>query len=523
MSGVTEKKMLDPSISSIVILGGGTAGCLAALGIRKHLPDIPVTLVRSTKMGVIGVGEGTIWSVVNYLHNFLGLEPSDFYRQVCPSIKLGIHYLWGPRDAFNYTFTPQFTGPTSENSHAVGYYCDDSFEFANVMSALMAHDKVCLRNPAGEPVLKNGFAYHLENKRFVGFLEATAAKQGVQLLDDIVDDVVLNEGGVQRLMLQSGQEIEGDLFLDCSGFRAELIGRGLNEPFVDFSDSLFCDRAIFGGWEREPDDIYHPYTTAETMDSGWSWQIEHDHVVNRGYVFCSQFASDTEAEEEFRQRNPKVKDTKAVKFQPGSRRRVWVKNVVALGNAAGFVEPLEATAIGMICDGVVNLVRAIKSGGSTLMPEIRDAYNRNQANSWEIIRDFLALHYRFNTRRDTPFWQACVADTPLGKAQKYVDYYQAVGPDFSLLKNDLGSDFFDSEGYLSMLVGQDVPYRRQPEISFAEKHAWKLRVANLRDMMHDAMDMREYLEAVRASTVDAQQPMQAMSFSHDGMGELQWH
>ncbi|MCP4889002.1 MAG: tryptophan 7-halogenase, partial [Planctomycetaceae bacterium] len=181
------------------------------------------------------------------------------------------------------------------------------------------------------------------------------------------------------------------------------------------------------------------------------------------------------------------------------------------------------TAIGMICDGVVNLVRAIKSGGSTLMPEIRDVYNRNQANSWEIIRDFLALHYRFNTRRDTPFWQACVADTPLGQTQKYVDYYQAVGPDFSLLRNDLVSDFFDSEGYLSMLVGQNVRYRRQPEISFAEKHAWKLRVANLRDMMHDAMDMREYLEAVRASTVDAQQPMQAMNFSHDGMGELQWH
>ena len=523
MSEATEKALLDSSITSIVILGGGTAGCLAALGIRKHLPEIPVTLVRSSKMGVIGVGEGTIWSVVNYLHNFLEIEPAKFHQQVCPSIKLGIHYLWGPRAAFNYTFTPQFTGPTSESAHATGYYCDDSFEFANLKSALMAHDKVCLKDPTGQPVLNNGFAYHLENKKFVAFLEATAASQGVQLVDDIVDDVVLNESGIQRLILQSGNTIEGDLFLDCSGFRAELIGRSLREPFVDFSDSLFCDRAIFGGWERELDDSYHPYTTAETMDSGWSWQIEHDHVVNRGYVFCSQFASDAEAEEEFRRRNPKVKVTKSVQFKPGVRRRVWVKNVIALGNAAGFVEPLEATAIGMICDGVVNLVRAIKSGGSMLMPEIRDAYNRNQANSWEIIRDFLALHYRFNTRRDTPFWQACVADTPLGQAQRYVDYYQAVGPDFSLLGKELGSNFFDAEGYLSMLVGQNVPYRRQPEISFAQKHAWKLRVANLRDLMHDAMDMKEYLDVVRSAPMDAKGPMQAMSFSHDGVGELRWH
>ena len=141
------------------------------------------------------------------------------------------------------------------------------------------------------------------------------------------------------------------------------------------------------------------------------------------------------------------------------------------------------------------------------------------------VRDFLALHYRFNTRKTTPFWQACVNDTPLGNAGRYVDYYQAVGPDFSLLNVDLKRDFFDADGYLAMLVGQQVPYQRKPEINFRNQHAWKLHLSGLQDLMHDAMDMPEYLGHVRQGTSLPTHRTSAINLdiARDGIGELRWH
>ncbi|MEM9058151.1 MAG: tryptophan 7-halogenase, partial [Pseudomonadota bacterium] len=344
---MTDNEAARP-IEKIAVLGGGSAGFLAAFALKKQLPEVPLVVVRSTAMGVIGVGEGTIWSVVNFLHRFLELDPARFHRECKPGIKLGIHYLWGPRPFFNYTFAPQLTAPLKGTEHARGYFCQDSFDYADLASVLMTHDKVCLKKPNGEPYLPASYAYHLENERFVRYLEAMAVELGIETVDDVVASVEQDDSGITALKLESGASLAADFFVDCSGFRAELIGKALGEPFVEFSDVLPCDTAIFGGWERTPDDVYHPYTTAETMDAGWSWRIEHDHVVNRGYVYCSSFIGDDEADAEFRRKNPHVKATRSVKFQPGVRRNVWVKNVLALGNAAGFVEPLEATAIGMI-------------------------------------------------------------------------------------------------------------------------------------------------------------------------------
>ena len=510
-------------INRIVVLGGGSAGFLAAFGIKKQMPEIEVVVVRSTKMGVIGVGEGTIWSVVNFLHHFIGIPAEDFHKKINPSIKLGIHYLWGPRPFFNYTFAPQLTAPLKGSEIPRGYFCDEDFDYADMASVLMTHDKVCIRKPNGLPHLPGSFAYHLENRLFVGYLEELASEYEIETIDDLVCGVEDDEDGINTLILESGQKVSADFFIDCSGFRAELIGKALNEEFKSFQDVLYCDRAIFGGWERTPDDPYHPYTTAETMNSGWSWQIEHDHVVNRGYVYCSQFISDDEADAEFRKRNPNIEHTKSVKFNAGVRKRTWVKNVIAFGNAAGFVEPLEATAIGMICDGVVNFVRAIKSTGGYLAPAARDAYNRLQETNWELIRDFLAVHYKFNKRLDTPFWNACINDTNLGGAQKYIDLYHEVGPDFSLLTTEMKRDFFGAEGYLSMLVGQQLPYRRQLDLSFEEKHRWKLYRNNLKESIYEAMDMKEYLEFVRGSGLPEFSESKRLPAEAEGVGELQWH
>ena len=157
------------------------------------------------------------------------------------------------------------------------------------------------------------------------------------------------EGGIAAVHLEDGRRLAADFFIDASGFRSELLGRALEEPFVSFDRSLFCDRAVVGGWERTDEPIL-PYTTAETMDAGWAWQIEHEHHVNRGYVYSSQAISDDEAAAEFLRKNPKAPQSpRVVKFRSGRYRRQWVDNVVAIGNAGGFVEPLEATALMIVC------------------------------------------------------------------------------------------------------------------------------------------------------------------------------
>ena len=258
-------------------------------------------------------------------------------------------------------------------------------------------------------------------------------------------------------------------------FSSFLLGKTLQVPFVSFKRSLFCDRAVVGGWERGPVEVIKPYTTAETMNSGWCWQIEHDHRINRGYVYSSAFFSDEEAEAEFRRKNPKIGPSRVVRFVSGYYDCGWKKNVVAIGNSAGFVEPLESTALFVICDEAWAVAQSLAD--SDLEPDeiLAEVYNKWCRQTWESIRGFLAIHYKFNTRLETPFWRACQEETDLGdRAQEYVSYFQERGPSLLWVSTLLqGRDAFDSEGWVTMLVGQDVPYRRKYVPSEAEQKAWK--------------------------------------------------
>jgi tryptophan halogenase len=518
------------SIRKIVVLGGGSAGFLSALGIAKRLPGVELVVVRSTKMGVIGVGEGTIPSVVQFLHNFLGIEIGTFTRQVNASIKLGIKYLWGKRPFFHYTFSPQLDQRHPWFPIAKGYFCQDDFEFADLNSALMRYDKVSLRARDGRPQMNQNFAYHLENRHLVEFFEKLSDEMAIRKIDAVVQSVEEGPQGIAALHLDDGRRIEGDLFIDCSGFRAELIGKTLGEPFVDFSNALFCDRAVVGGWARSEDDVYHPYTTAETMDAGWAWKIEHDEIVNRGYVFCSRFLSDEQAVEEFCRKNPKIESPRVIRFRAGVHRRTWVKNVVAIGNAAGFVEPIEATAIGVICDSVSRLVRGLSASNLGLLDIQRTIFNRIVFKNWEIIRDFIAVHYRFNDRLETPFWEHCLNEVDLGEAQELVDYYREVGPDFGFLRVELKRDFFTAEGYLAMLLGQRVQYNRKVEIDDAMRRKWAEFRQRLTKAVGTGLGMTEYLTALRslgngesAGRHVGQRPPAPLYAEEKASGELNWH
>lgn len=524
----------NTTVRKIVVLGGGTAGFLSAIGLKHMLPETNVVIVRSTKLGVIGVGEGTIPSVMQYLHRFLGVSRFDMFKKVSASPKLGIRYLWGKRPYFNYTFTGQLVSPHRQMKKSRGYYCEEEFDFADLNSALMKHDKVCMRLPNGSPKHNPNIAYHLENKKFVSYLENLASEKGIEKIDALVSDVTEDAKGIRSLVLEDGTEVLGDFFVDCSGFKSKIIGEKLGEPRIDFGDALFCDRAVVGGWERT-DETYHPFTTAETMDAGWCWRIEHDELINRGYVFCSSFLSEDEAVNEYKSKNPGIKDARVIRFDSNVVRRSWVKNVVAIGNAAGFVEPLEATAIGMICDASLRLAKALSSSEGRILPTQRDVFNRITQENWLIIRDFLGLHYKFNDRLETPFWRAAMNDVVVGDAQKYVDYYREVGPDFSILGSDLKRDFFTAEGYLVMLVGQKVPFDSPFVVTPEEQATWQNFKRSVEDVATKGFSVPEFLNVVRSEGVGAdilsrqadeneeRERRNAKVGEGEKIGELNWH
>jgi tryptophan halogenase len=488
-------------IKRIVVLGGGSAGFLAAITLKTVLPGLPVTLIRSKDIGIIGVGEGTTVSVPNFLHGFLKIDPLEFHRLARPTYKLGIKFLWGPRPYFNYTFSPQFDMRYRMLSRPTGYYCRDDGELQNASTncALMTRDKAFVRLPDGSPGIRNDVAYHIENADFVSLLERYAERANVQVVDDTVADVVRDDNGIVSLQCKETGAQRADLYVDCSGFYSLLLCKTLGEPFVSFKDSLFCDRAVVGGWRRPEGDPIRPYTTAETMDAGWCWQIEHEHRVNRGYVYSSAFVGDDAAEAEFRRKNPKLDTTRVVKFVSGRYERAWVKNVVAIGNSNGFVEPLESTSLAMICEQCHMLAGSLADCGLDPGPAMAGAFNKRSRQSWDDIRRFLALHYKFNTRLDTPFWRAALADTDLAGAEEFLDYYRENGPS-SIWKDLLvyGRDVFGFEGYLAMLVGMNVPARRRFVPDEREEGIWKSIQQVNAGQAAEGMTVGEALQVVRS-------------------------
>jgi tryptophan halogenase len=493
--------MQFPRVDSVLVLGGGSAGFMAALALKVKLPALRVTVVRSKDIGIIGVGEGSTIALTRFLHEYLGVGQKKFHDTAQPTWKLGLKFLrWGPRPHFFYTFGgQQLDARLPGFAKPLGFYCDDDEAMVyDKHGALMAHDRVFDRGPNGAPALHGSIAYHFENEKFVRFLEEYAAAVGVQLVEDTVAEVWQDERGVAGLAMRSGQVLAADLYVDCSGFVSLLLGKSLAEPFIGFERSLMCDRAVVGGWDRG-DEVIKPYTTCETLDAGWCWQIEHDGRINRGYVYGSAFITDDAAEAEFRSNNPKVGPTRVVRFVSGCYRRAWVKNVVAVGNAAGFVEPLEATALGVIAMQSRLLADTLLDADRAPRPTQAAQYNRFHLRTWEQIRDFLSIHYRFNTARDTPFWGHCRVHTDLAGAAPVVEYYRENGPT-PLWQPTLmdAFDLFGVGGYSALLLGQKVPFHRAAAPTESEQRLWADRRRQWDEAARRAMTVKEALAVVRS-------------------------
>jgi tryptophan halogenase len=496
-------------IKRVVILGGGSAGFIAALALKSKLPHLEVQVIRSKDIGIIGVGEGSTPALTRFLHDYLGMNMKKFFAVAQPTWKLGLRFLWGARPYFNFSFNAgQMAGMSKPLPRIRACYCLTEMEYEEPLSALMSQDRVFERAQNGGPVLHSSIAYHVENEKFVRFLEEYALALGVTILDDTVKEVEQNASGVAALELISGRRETADLYLDASGFASVLLGKALGEPFISYDQSLFCDRAVVGGWDRkDPEDmVIKPYTTCETMNCGWCWQIEHENRINRGYVYSSGFISDEEAEQEFRMKNPKVGPTRMVRFVSGRYRNVWVKNVVAIGNAGGFVEPLEATALGAMASNCMILTNTLKELNGEVTPSVQRQYNRQQTAVWDDIRDFLAVHYRFNQRLDTPFWRHCREATDLAGAAELVEVYRENGPSLWLSQMSSKDNPFGANGYFALLVGQQVEIGQRYQPSADELRIWDAERQKNKAMAMRGLTVRETLEKIRSPNWEWRKP-----------------
>ena len=462
------------------MVGGGSAGFLAALTFRRMLPQIKLTVVRSPDIPIIGVGESTTPAVPLHLHEHLGLDRNEFHKEVRPSWKLGLRFEWGAKDVphFNYTFDKYLDQRIEGLPKWNAFYCLHDMRDASTFNAIMDRDRspATIRN--GRLSLDPRATYHIPNASFIDYLERKSAASGAELIADEVVRVERNQsGGVKLLKLAGGRELEADLFVDCSGFGSLLLGKTLEEPYLSYRDVLYCDRAVVGSWSRTDspeNDTIRPYTTMTTMKHGWCWRIDFEDAVTRGYVYSSQFCSEEEAELELRALQPQLADAelRLLKFPSGRRERYIVENVVAVGNASGFVEPLEATSLHLIIEQLYNLTWALTDSDRILSDSLRHLLNERFASTWDDVRDFLALHYKFNEHQDTLFWRHCRAESPLGQIQDMVDHYHSVGPSRLLARLTTNATIFGYSGYASMLLGLRVPTSVEPQMSRRERERW---------------------------------------------------
>ena len=467
-------------IRSAVVVGGGSAGFLAALTFRRMLPQIKLAVVHSPDIPIIGVGESTTPAVPVHLHEHLGIDRNEFHKEVRPSWKLGLRFEWGAKDVphFNYTFDGYLDKRIEGLSKWNAFYCLHDMRDASTFNAIMDRNRSPATMRNGRLSLDPRATYHIPNASFIDFLERKSVASGAELIADQVVGVERNEtGGVKSLMLAGGRKLEADLFVDCSGFGSILLGKTLEEPYISYRDALYCDRAVVGSWSRADfpeDDTIRPYTTMTTMKHGWCWRIDFEDAVTRGYVYSSQFCSEEEAEFELRALQPQLAgaDLRLLKFPSGRRERYIVENVVAVGNASGFVEPLEATSLHLIIEQIYNLTWALTDSDRILTDSLRNLLNERFASTWDDVRDFLALHYKYNEHQDTPFWRHCRAESPLGSLADMVDHYAEVGPSRLLARLTSNATIFGYGGYASMLLGLRVPTTVKREMTHRERQRW---------------------------------------------------
>jgi tryptophan halogenase len=408
--------MSETASRKFVVVGGGTAGWMAAAvlvqGMKGRVGS--VELIESDEIGTVGVGEATI-PPIQFLNSLLGIDEYDFIRKTQATFKLGIQFRdWGKLGKeYFHPFGPHGVAIDGVSFHnywlrlrekGEGGSIDD-YSLANVAARLGRFAVPPKELPPGVPGL--GYAYHFDAGLYARYLRAYAEARGVKRTEGKIVEVKLRaeDGFVEAVELEGGRRVESDVFVDCSGFRGLLIEGALKTGYEDWSHWLPCDRAMAVPCESVAP--ITPYTRSTARTAGWQWRIPLQHRIGNGYVYSSGFIGDDEAASTLLANldGKATADPRPLRFTAGRRKKCWNKNVVALGLASGFMEPLESTSIHLIQTGAFRLLSLLPLGGHD--PAAVDEFNRLTQIEYEQIRDFLILHYHATERTDAPLWDYC--------------------------------------------------------------------------------------------------------------------
>jgi tryptophan 7-halogenase len=460
----------DTPLQSIVIVGGGTAGWMTAAALATVVRDrYRIRLVESDEIGTVGVGEATL-PIIQRFNKVLGIDEHEFLRETQGTFKLGIEFVnWGRLgDRYMHGFgrigQDLFTVPFDQYWHrlrALGR-AQPLEQYAITRWAARANKFMPARpDLTDSPLADIAYAYHFDAGLYARYLRRLAESRGVQRIEGKVTHATRRSEGdhvghVDAVVLESGERVEGELFIDCSGFRGLLIEQTLATGFEDWSHWLPCDRALaVPSASAQP---LTPYTRATAHRAGWQWRIPLQHRTGNGHVYSSAHVSDDEAAATLLAQldGKPLAAPRLITFRTGMRRRAWNQNVVAIGLAGGFLEPLESTSIHLIQAGIQQLVDFFPARGFSQVDI--DAFNQHSRFHYERIRDFVILHYHLNQRDDSEFWRDCAHMAVPEALREKIDLFSSHG---RVVRHN--GELFTEIGWLQVMEGQNlVPRSHHP-------------------------------------------------------------
>ena len=452
--------MPGPLIRNIVIVGGGTAGWMTAAALSNHFKrSCSIRLVESDEIGIVGVGEATIPHIVRF-NSILHIDEDEFLRATRGTFKLGIEFVnWGAiGDRYIHGFGklgPDLDGLPFHHFWLRGMQEGLSSALGDYSINTVAPRRAKFMRPrpemAGSPLGEIAYAYHFDAGLYARFLRGVAERNGVERIEGKIGTVTQREpdGFISAVVLENGTRVEGDLFVDCSGMHGLLIEKTLHTGYEDWSHWLPCDRAIAVP-SRSVEPLI-PMTRATAHGAGWQWRIPLQHRIGNGHVYSSRFMEREEATSILMQNldSEALADPRHIAYVPGRRKQVWNRNVIAMGLAAGFFEPIESTNIHLIQTAVSRLMTMFPRGGFD-QADI-DEFNSQARIEYERVRDFIVLHYKATERDDTPFWRYCrTMDVP-STLQHKIELYRSNGRFF---RED--NELFGELSWVQVMEGQRI-------------------------------------------------------------------
>lgn len=483
------------TIERVVIAGGGTAGWMTAAALSRFLPPThSIDLIESEEIGTVGVGEATIPPLADFNH-MLGIDENEFLSETCGSFKLGIEFIdWGRLgDRYFHPFSAH--GIDLNGVHFHHYWSrlrlngDDRPLDDYAIGAHAARRARFIRpnlRDNDSPLAQIRHAYHLDAGRYAAFLRRYAERRGVRRREGRISRANRDatNGDIVDLTLEDGRSIAGDLFVDCSGFRALIIGKTLDAAIDDWQHWLPCDRAI--ALPSESTQNFAPRTSATAASAGWLWRIPLQHRVGNGHVYSSAHLSDDDALITLRKAldGTPLAEPNPLRFCTGRRREPWTHNCVAIGLSAGFLEPLESTSIHLIQEGISRLIALFPR--TRIEPAERRQYNLLMGDLYEYIRDFIILHYHATERTDSIFWQDMQAMSIPDSLRERIELFRSNGRLFPDRE-----DLFTVVNWTAVMTGQRIlPAAYDPLVD-----------------TQSLSDLQDALQRLRTTYVDAAERM----------------